>query len=198
MSLTCSYNEVEISSYLNFEVYNKTYPIMDLEEREYDSISFKTDLTKQAKTIISMAIALNTICSPLYASLEKERFDTFDNISSSYIEQRNDISSSYSIKIRTWIDDFIIDAKNLTTPADLLPYYSKINNLMIDNDFESYDKLLNKINIKELNETLIIALLRLSFVWKNELNSWNGFLGQSIIELENRGHNSKKLLVGLI
>ena len=69
---------------------------------------------------------------------------------------------------------------------------------MIENKFESYNKILNKIEISELNETLIIALLRLSFVWKNDINSWEGFLSRSVVELEKRGHDSKKLLVGLI
>lgn len=185
------------TSYLNFEFHNNTYSIMDLEEKDYSSISSKTDLTKQ-NNIFILLLATLSIINPLYASLEKDKFDIFHNTNSSFIEERISLINNYSIKSKTWIDDFLINAKNLSTPSDLFPYYSKINNLIIDKKFNSYDEMLRKVEIEELNETLIIALLRLSFIWKEEISSWNQFLGKSIIELENRGHESKKLLIGLI
>lgn len=187
-------------TYLNFEFDNNTYAIMDLEDRDYsNSVSPKTDLTKERKMLISVALAFGIVSSPIYASSEKEVFDTFEKssfLSSQVLEYEQ--SNNYSLKIDKWTEEFILNAKNLVSPEDLFPYYSKINDLMINEDFEKYDSVLNKVEVEELNEVLIIALLRLSFSWKDKISSWNTFLGKSIIALEKKGHKSQELLVGLI
>lgn len=193
-----TYSKVAVPSYLSFEFDNNTYSIMDVEEKDYDSIYSKTDFTKQSKALIWGVMTLAIISNPLYASLEKEKFDNFDSLTPSIIEQKSNLSSNYSPKSKTWIDDFLINANNLNTAKDLFPYYSKINNLMIEKKFKNYNEILEKVEVEKINETLIIALLRLSFIWKDEINSWNQFLEKSIVALENKGHDSKKLLIGLI
>lgn len=193
MNLTSSYSKSNVSSYLNFEVSNNTYSIMDFEQRDYSSILSKTDITKQLKSLIIIALAFNMMNNTAYAFVEKEKIDL-----GYYIEQKTTCNNNHLMITKNWVDEFLIDAKNLNTANKLFPYYSKINDLMIENKFESYNKILSRIEISELNETLIIALLRLSFVWKNDINSWEEFLNKSVVELEKRGHNSKKLLAGLI
>ncbi|MCT7563993.1 hypothetical protein N5U20_06660 [Aliarcobacter butzleri] len=193
MNLISSYSNSNVSSYLNFEASNNTYSIMDFEQRDYSSILSKTDITKQLKSLIIFALALNMMNNAAYAFVEKEKIDL-----GYYIEQKITCNNNHLMITKNWVDEFLIDAKNLNTANKLFPYYSKINDLMIENKFESYNKILSKIEISELNETLIIALLRLSFVWKNDISSWKEFLNKSVVELEKRGHNSKKLLVGLI
>lgn len=196
MNLNYGYSGNNRQSHLNFESENNTYSIMDL-EREYDRTIFsKTDSTKHARIFLISLIALGIMSNSFYTSLEKEDFNKFDAINHIIIDQK--ANTNANITNESWIDDFIINVKTLHTPKDLFPYYAKINNLMIEKKFEEYDEILRKVEIKELNETLIIALLRLSFVWKDNISSWNQFLKESSFELEHRGHKSKKLLMGLI
>lgn len=193
MNLIYKSSQSSMQTYLTIESENKTYRIMDLEKNSYDMTSSKTDLTKSIKFSIAFALALNAMSNPTYALVEKEKMN------SSYKIEKNITSSNDNLVITNiWIDDFLINAKNLSTPSQLFPYYSKINDLMIESKFISYSKILAKIEVKELNETLIIALLRLSFVWKDEITSWNQFLKKSIDVLNDRSHDSKKLLAGLI
>lgn len=201
MNLNQIYCKSNEPSYLNFEISNNTYSVMDLEEKNYKSISSKTDFTKQSKTFLLIALSVGAIINSSQASLELEKKsfdDIFDSKVSSFIEQKIVLNSNSISDEKKWIDDLLIQAKDLKTHKDLFPYYSKINSLMIEKKFDSYNEILTKIETKELNETLIIALLRLSFVWKDEIHSWKQFLEQSSIVLEDRGHDSKKLLIGLI
>lgn len=193
MNLISSYSKSNVSSYLNFEVSNNTYSIMDLEQSDYSSILSKTDITKQLKSFVLFALAFNVMSNPAYAFVEKEKIDL-----GYHIEQKITSNNHHLMITKTWVDEFLINAKDLSTANELFPYYSKINDLMIENKFKSYNKILTKIEISELNETLIIALLRLSFVWRSDIDSWEEFLHKSLVELENRGHDSKKLLAGLI
>jgi len=86
----------------------------------------------------------------------------------------------------------------LTTTKQIMPYYSKISDLIIEEDFKSYNKILNNIKINEIHETLVLSLLRVSYLKRKKISSWNNFLDEVKIDFHDRGHDINKLLIGLI
>lgn len=98
--------------------------------------------------------------------------------------------------------DFIISSiiSNLEKQNhdNLLKQYNNLILLLETNQLNIYNKILNNINIEKLDVLFIIALLRLSYLFKSNLSEWNIFLNKSIIELNNRKLNTNQLLIGLI
>jgi hypothetical protein len=80
----------------------------------------------------------------------------------------------------------------------ILPYYRKIDDLLINGNFNTCDAFLNNINTKNVSDVLLIGLLRLTYSWKDKLPSWQSLLSKTRIELSLRGYDDKKLLRGLI
>lgn len=99
---------------------------------------------------------------------------------------------------KDWIKKFFLHSKELNSIHDIYPYYSKLSDVLIERDFVSYDNILEEIKIKELNPLLMLSLLRLSFMYKEEIKNWEIFLSKSKEELELRGLNSQRLLQGLL
>lgn len=96
-----------------------------------------------------------------------------------------------------WIKEFLAELKNLNEPKLLFPYYEHIQTLMYEKNFHTFSTLLNNIKMDELNETMMIGLLRLSNPWKSKISAWSNFLNKAHIELTIREHSSQELLRGL-
>ena len=97
-----------------------------------------------------------------------------------------------------WTVKFLDSLKTIDNPKILLPYYKNIRELMLKGDFQSFNFLLNSIQISDTSEVLMIGLLRLTNPWKSQISSWKSFLNRANIELDKRGHISEKLLYGLL
>jgi len=96
-----------------------------------------------------------------------------------------------------WIDDFINNIKYIYTPKEIFPYYHKIRGLLNTKNFIEFKRILDRLNIENINEVLILGLLRLSYPWRSKINNWEWFLDKSLVELNKRGLNGSEILKGL-
>jgi hypothetical protein len=106
--------------------------------------------------------------------------------------------SSLLQKNASWAEEFFKKASLLTDVPSILPYYKKIDALLMNNDFGTCDALLKSVKTKDLSDVLLIGLLRLTYQWKNRLPSWSSLLVDASKELFHRGYDEKKLLRGLV
>jgi len=107
-------------------------------------------------------------------------------------------SSSLLQKNASWAEEFFKKASLLTDVPSILPYYKKIDALLMNSDFSTCDALLKNVKTKDLSDVLLIGLLRLTYQWKNRLPSWSSLLVDASKELFYRGYDAKKLLRGLV
>jgi hypothetical protein len=73
-----------------------------------------------------------------------------------------------------------------------------LHDLIIKQDFQTYDEVLAKINISFTHTTLILGLLRTAFLHKENIPNWNKFLVEAKNELIIRNLDAHKLLRGLL
>lgn len=128
------------------------------------------------------------------------KYITIDNdviIKELDIGQREYDAYSEMLYHAPWAKDFFLKLPSLNEPKLLFPYYKHIQSLMREKDFDAFSTLLKHIKIKDVNETLIIGLLRLTNPWKSRISAWNDFLEKAHIELTSREHSSAVLLRGL-
>lgn len=84
------------------------------------------------------------------------------------------------------------------TVKELLPYYKKINKLLHDKDYEEVNKIFNSIDVAETDATLLMGILRLTYIYKVILSSWVPLRDKVEIELDRRGLDSESILEGLL
>ena len=84
------------------------------------------------------------------------------------------------------------------TVKELLPYYKKLNKLLHDKDYEEVNKIFDSINIAETDATLLMGVLRLTYIYKTTLSSWVPLRDKVEIELDRRGLDSESILEGLL
>ncbi len=96
-----------------------------------------------------------------------------------------------------WIKTLFKELKDLNDPILLFPYYKHIQSLIRGKNYDTFSTLLTLIAIEQVDEVLIIGLLRLTNPWKSRIASWNDFLDKAHIELDSRGHSGNELLRGL-
>jgi hypothetical protein len=97
----------------------------------------------------------------------------------------------------SWVVTFLQTSSQLNNVKSLLPYYKKINQLMIKEEFQTCNVFLKNVTVSELSDTLLVGLLRLTYSRKNHLDAWVGLLKRSKDELSKRGHDEQALLNGL-
>jgi len=114
------------------------------------------------------------------------------------IRKNSTQSSSLLQKNASWAEEFFKKASLLTDVPSILPYYKKIDALLMNSDFSTCDALLKNVKTKDLSDVLLIGLLRLTYQWKNRLPSWSSLLVDASKELFYRGYDAKKLLRGLV
>lgn len=89
--------------------------------------------------------------------------------------------------------------ENIKTNKDkLLKQYNNLSKLLELDNIQIYNSILKNINIEKLDVIVIITLLRLSYLFRKEINEWNVFLNKSILEFNKRKLDTNKLLKGLI
>ena len=84
------------------------------------------------------------------------------------------------------------------TVKELLPHYTKINKLLYDKDYEDINSIFNTIDTTTTNGTLLMGLLRLTYIHKKLLSSWVPLRNKVEIELDHRGLDSESILRGLL
>ncbi len=84
------------------------------------------------------------------------------------------------------------------TRSELFQQLDILHNLIIEKKLSKYDEILGEINISLVNTTMIIGLLRTSFLYKNILSNWKLFLEKAKTELKYRNLNPNKLLIGMV
>mgnify|MGYP000611958045 FL=1 len=96
-------------------------------------------------------------------------------------------------------DNFKKNLEKLSlTRSELFQQLDILHNLIIEKNLSKYDEILGEINISSVNTTMIIGLLRTSFLYKNILFNWKLFLEKAKTELKYRNLNPNKLLIGMI
>lgn len=85
-----------------------------------------------------------------------------------------------------------------TNKEQLLKQYNNLSKLLELDNINIYNSILKNINIEKLDVIVIITLLRLSYLFRQDINEWNMFLNKSILEFNKRNLETNKLLKGLI
>ena len=84
------------------------------------------------------------------------------------------------------------------TVKELLPYYKEINRLLHKKDYAAINKIFNETNVEKTDGTLLVGLLRLTYIYKTTLSSWIPLRDKVKKELESRGLDSESILEGLL
>ena len=84
------------------------------------------------------------------------------------------------------------------TVKELLPHYKKINKLLHEKNYEEVNKIFDGIDIVKTDATLLMGVLRLTYVYKTILSSWIPLRDKVEIELDRRGLDSESILKGLL
>ncbi len=185
--------------FYNFENANETYQMFELDQNIVEYSRSSTNSSIHNKALFYSFLALGLLNTTLNADINKNTFDLFEKnthtIATNYTSIKDLIKSSYTAE---WIDEFFIVASSLKTTKDIYPYYSKISDLVAEQDFDNYNKILDNIDIRNIHEVLMLSLLRIPFLQKDDVSSWNSFLNKTKDELDRRGKNTEKLLKGLV
>ncbi|MGA1931697.1 hypothetical protein ACH5BF_03115 [Arcobacter sp. YIC-464] len=195
MNLSTHTNSNNSPYYYSFENDNDTYSMFELDKEIIEYPKTTTDLTKQNKTLFYTLLTLGILSSTLSANQELT-YDKYDRNNVLVNEVKEASLLEYTEQY--WIYELFADVDKLKTTKDIYPYYSKINDLVANTDFNTYNKILDNIDVKNAHEVLILSLLRIPFLRKDEITSWSSFLEKTKEELISRGHDTKKLLNGLI
>jgi hypothetical protein len=97
-----------------------------------------------------------------------------------------------------WVVKFLQSASTLNDVKSLLPFYAEINKLIAHRNFNVCNAFLRQVRVNELSDVLLVGLLRLTYLRRDELSHWNLLLNNSKNELEKRKYDSHVLLKGLI
>ncbi|MCW8918739.1 MAG: hypothetical protein OQL08_07980 [Gammaproteobacteria bacterium] len=97
-----------------------------------------------------------------------------------------------------WVADFFSNSASLNDVSSLLPYYSHFNELIAAKDFETLDMIINRINVEQLSEVLLVGVLRLTYRFRDQLPSWKNLSGDVQNEVGRRGLDKEVILRGLL
>jgi len=85
-----------------------------------------------------------------------------------------------------------------TEAHDLYPLIEIIYQMIDCGDFKKIDELMVRINLTKISESLMGALLRVTFPLKDDLDMWGDTTERVCREIESRGESPKYWLSGLI
>jgi hypothetical protein len=99
-----------------------------------------------------------------------------------------------------WVLKFIEQYPTLFDLKSIKPYYSNIRLLLRQENFLLYSTLLEKIEVNKLDDTLIVGLLRLSFMQKEKIPYWRPFLEKAygVLSSKYNSQYASESLVGLV
>jgi len=72
-----------------------------------------------------------------------------------------------------------------------------ISIILNDSDFVTMDALLESIDIERISIEMMLALLRTSFMAREQIGNWQSFLDLSMSEVSRRGRDPKRVFRGL-
>lgn len=115
-------------------------------------------------------------------------------------ENVREFSREYNelIEQAPWVIKFLQSASTLNDVKSLLPFYMEINKLIADKKFNICNSFIEQVIIKDLSDTLLVGLLRLTSSHKNDLPYWTRLLTDAKEELSYRKYDSDSILKGLL
>jgi len=112
--------------------------------------------------------------------------------------KRKEIPLSASIKRDLDLDIYSIDYSNIEDSKSLKPIFSEWHSMLLLGDFNEVNDFMKWLDLSKMSILSMTALCRISSSWKQNLPHWNQFVIDTAFELENRGVNADREMVGLI
>lgn len=163
-----------------------------------DNSSFLTKLMVSgtaALMLVSSVLELTDSASTVVASGIK---NLYTNHPASIKENDNFSELRKLLQEAPWTKDFFKNARHLDKAKQLLPYYESINKLLFDKRFDTCDRFFSLIDVSNLSDVLLIGILRLTVMWKDNFKNWDVLLHDAKKQLDLRGLDSTRLLRGLL
>lgn len=96
-----------------------------------------------------------------------------------------------------WLRNFFDNLSNIDSVAKLAPIYSKINDLLINENFSEVDNILYCVDAKKCSDLLMLGLARITFSYRDQLFFWDEYRASVAKEGELRNLD-KRSLIGLV
>ena len=93
------------------------------------------------------------------------------------------------------VNKMIYKEKSVKT---LLPYYKKWNDHLINREFDKYSEIMKTMNIEKSSTISQIGILRLSFLFRENISEWDIFVKRVYNNLLERNEDADTILQGLI
>lgn len=106
-------------------------------------------------------------------------------------------TSIYGDSSRHWLRPFVESGHAGTDRAYRVKVLKKLQDLARAGDYSEIDAALFQAPVSQLAETSLMTLLRGSYRFKSRLAGWESFRERVALELDERGADVKRLLVGL-
>lgn len=78
--------------------------------------------------------------------------------------------------------------------VDLFNFYSLIDDILYQQNFDFFDKLILVVNVSKISPEVMIGMLRTSFIYRKKLKNWEIFKIQCLEELTFRNIDNKLLI----
>lgn len=78
--------------------------------------------------------------------------------------------------------------------VDLFNFYSLIDDILYQQNFDFFDKLILVVNVSKISPAVMIGMLRTSFIYRKKLKNWEIFKIQCLEELTFRNVDNKLLI----
>lgn len=88
--------------------------------------------------------------------------------------------------------------KEIKTAEELFPVYKEVHNMLLQKKYEEINNFLKSIDLESSTVLILMGLLRLTYMWQNDLPYWKEHLENVKNELIKREEDYKSILVGLI
>lgn len=98
---------------------------------------------------------------------------------------------------RTEVDSFMKTNTNYSSIEEIAEVIDCIQSMIETNQFDDIGVYLNSIITEQTTTEVLIALLRVTFIWRNNIKQWSTFFQRVRIELSNRKLDVDTLLRGL-
>lgn len=78
--------------------------------------------------------------------------------------------------------------------VDLFNFYSLIDDILYQQNFDFFDKLILVVNVSKISPEVMIGMLRTSFIYRKNFKNWEIFKIQCLEELTSRNIYNKLLI----
>lgn len=109
----------------------------------------------------------------------------------------NGRAASPASTLPLWAKPFVEKGMDGTERGYRVRILGKLQELAQLGNYVEIDDALEASPVSQLAETSLMTLLRGTYRFKSQLRDWNGFRDRVALELDQRGQNVKRLLIGL-